>query len=240
VNSSGLRAKGKSSLNASITVALDAMGGDNAPYMVVAGADLARERYPNVRYILFGDEGRIAPLLEKRKALKPLVSIRHTVDAIDNDMKPSVRPAIGPQQFHAAGDRRRRRRRGELRRLGWQYRRLDGDGQMVLKMLPGIHRPAISSFLPTTRGESVMLDLGANIECDVENLVQFAVMGSIFAPHGTGHPRTDDWPAECRRRAGQRQRHAARGSRSLANLPHPRRVSMDSSKATTFRRGPSM
>jgi glycerol-3-phosphate acyltransferase PlsX len=51
----------------------------------------------------------------------------------------------------------------------------------VLKTLPGIDRPAIASFFPTIRGESVMLDLGANVECDADNLVQFAVMGNVFA-----------------------------------------------------------
>ena len=53
--------------------------------------------------------------------------------------------------------------------------------KFVLKTLPGIDRPAIASFFPTRRGESVMLDLGANVECDAENLVQFAVMGDVFA-----------------------------------------------------------
>jgi glycerol-3-phosphate acyltransferase PlsX len=53
--------------------------------------------------------------------------------------------------------------------------------KFALKMLPGIDRPAIASFFPTQRGESVMLDLGANVECDAENLVQFALMGDVFA-----------------------------------------------------------
>ena len=53
--------------------------------------------------------------------------------------------------------------------------------KFVLRTLPGIDRPAIASFFPTMRGESVMLDLGANVECDADNLVQFAVMGDVFA-----------------------------------------------------------
>jgi len=60
--------------------------------------------------------------------------------------------------------------------------------KLVLKTLPGIHRPAIATFLPTAIGESVMLDLGANIDCDAENLVQFAVMGAIFARTVLGLP----------------------------------------------------
>jgi glycerol-3-phosphate acyltransferase PlsX len=60
----------------------------------------------------------------------------------------------------------------------------------VLKTLPGIKRPALASMLPSVRGESVFLDLGANVECDAENLVQFAVMGALFARHVVGieHP----------------------------------------------------
>jgi len=58
---------------------------------------------------------------------------------------------------------------------------LMATAKIVFKTLPGIDRPAIASLFPTLRGESVMLDLGANIECDAENLVQFAIMGSVFA-----------------------------------------------------------
>jgi glycerol-3-phosphate acyltransferase PlsX len=52
---------------------------------------------------------------------------------------------------------------------------------LMLRTLPGIHRPAIAGFFPTLRSESVMLDLGANVECDADNLVQFAIMGNVFA-----------------------------------------------------------
>src|SRR5207248_5300734 len=53
--------------------------------------------------------------------------------------------------------------------------------KVVLKTVPGIDRPAMASYFPTRRGESVMLDLGANVECDAENLVQFALLGDVFA-----------------------------------------------------------
>lgn len=188
MTSSGLRAKGKSNLNASVTVALDAMGGDHAPDMVVEGADLARTRYPKVKYIFFGDESRIGPLLEKRKALRDVASIRHTAEAIDNDAKPSVALRSGRQSSMrlaidavAAGD-------ADCIVSAGNTGALMAMAKMVLKTLPGIHRPAIASFIPTARGESVMLDLGANIECDVENLVQFAIMGSIFARTVLGIP----------------------------------------------------
>ncbi len=188
MTSSGLRAKGKSNLNASITVALDAMGGDHAPDMVVAGADLARTRYPKVKYIFFGDERRIEALLEKRKALRPLVSIHHTDDAVDNDTKPSVALRSGRQSSMRLAIDAVAAGRADCVVSAGNTGALMAMAKIVLKTLPGIHRPAIASFIPTARGESVMLDLGANIECDAENLVQFAIMGSIFARTVLGIP----------------------------------------------------
>jgi len=188
VTSSGLRAKGKSNLAASITVALDAMGGDHAPEMVVAGADLARTRYPNVKYIFFGDRSRIEPLLSERKALLPFATIHHTDEAIANDAKPSVALRSGRNSsMRLAIDAVASGEAGCVVSAG-NTGALMAMAKMVLKTLPGIHRPAIASFIPTAIGESVMLDLGANIECDAENLVQFAIMGAIFARTVLGIP----------------------------------------------------
>jgi glycerol-3-phosphate acyltransferase PlsX len=188
VSASGLRAKGKTSLNSEITVALDAMGGDHAPAMVIAGAELARLRYPKVKYVFFGDERKIAPLLEKRKGLRPISTIHHTEDAITNDMKVAVALRSGRNTSMrlaidsvAAGET-------DCVVSAGNTGALMATAKMVLKTLPGIRRPAIASFLPTLRGESVMLDLGANLECDAENLAQFAVMGAIFARTVLGIP----------------------------------------------------
>ncbi len=188
MTSSGLRAKGKSNLAASVTVALDAMGGDHAPEMVVAGADLARERYPNVKYILCGDQSRIEHLLSEHKALLPLVTIRHTDEWIANDAKPSVALRSGRNSsMRLAIDAVASGEAGCVVSAG-NTGALMAMAKLVLKTLPGIHRPAIASFIPTAIGESVMLDLGANIECDADNLVQFAVMGAIFARNVLGIP----------------------------------------------------
>nr|WP_281416074.1 phosphate acyltransferase PlsX [Azospirillum rugosum] len=164
-----------------MTIALDAMGGDHAPDMVVAGADIARERHPNVHYLLFGDAARIEPLLAQRPALKALVEVRHTPDSVAGDAKPSIALRAGRQSSMrlaidsvAAGEAACVVSAGNTGALM-------AMAKFVLKTLPGIDRPAIASFFPTLRGESIMLDLGANTECQPENLVQFAVMGAVFA-----------------------------------------------------------
>jgi glycerol-3-phosphate acyltransferase PlsX len=165
----------------SITIALDAMGGDRAPGMVIRGADLALERHPDTRFLIFGAESQIAPLLAQMPRVAKVATLHHTSEAVADDDKPS--------QALRAG-------RGTSMRLAIEAvadGRADGVvsagntgalmaiAKFVLKTLPGIDRPAIATFFPTLRGETVMLDLGANIECDAENLVQFALMGDAFA-----------------------------------------------------------
>ncbi len=168
-------------MSSRLTIALDAMGGDHAPDMVVAGADEARERFTDVSYLFFGDERRIAPLLDRRPGLKAISGIRHTPDAVSNDAKPSVALRTGRGSSMrlaidsvAAGDAACVVSAGNTGALM-------AMAKFVLKTLPGIDRPAIASFFPTVRGESVMLDLGANVECDTRNLVEFAVMGAVFS-----------------------------------------------------------
>ena len=173
-----------------MTIALDAMGGDRAPAMVVAGADLARRHHPEVAFLLFGDEAKIAPLLRRRPKLAQNSEIRHTTDIVTNDAKPasalrygretSMRLAIDAVHAGTADCVISAGNTGALMAMA----------KIVLKTLPGIGRPAIASFFPTSRGESVMLDLGANLDCKAEHLVQFAIMGSLFgkAVLGLVHP----------------------------------------------------
>lgn len=149
--------------------------------MVVAGADLARERCPNADFLFVGDEARINALLERHPALKPISTVRHTPDSVAMDAKPSVALRAGRNSSMrlaidavAAGDAACVVSAGNTGALM-------AIAKFVLKTLPGIDRPAIASILPTQRGETVMLDLGANLECDADNLVQFAVMGTVFS-----------------------------------------------------------
>ncbi len=149
-------------MSASVTIALDAMGGDHAPGVVLKGADIALTRYPGVRFLLFGDEARVAPLLSKLPRLAKAATLHHTDEIVADDAKPS-------QALRAA---RRSSMRLAIEAVA------DGRADGVVS--------AGNTFSPTRRGESVMLDLGANIECDADNLVQFALMGDVFARTALG------------------------------------------------------
>lgn len=165
------------------------MGGDAAPGMVVGGAALARERHPNVRFLLFGDEARITPLLSRHRSLRDAVSVRHTDQQVKSTDRPSQALRQGRQtSMRLAIDAVASGEAGGVVSAG-NTGALMAMSKFVLKPMKGIDRPALCGFLPTLRGESVMLDLGANVECDEDNLVQFAIMGAAFARTILGLPR---------------------------------------------------
>ena len=164
-----------------VTLAIDAMGGDRAPAMVLRGADMALERHPGARFLLFGDAALMTPLLAGLPRLAAAATLHHTDEAVADDAKPSLalRTARRSSMWLAIDAVRDGRADGVV--SAGNTGALMGIAKFVLKTLPGIDRPAIATILPTRRGESVMLDLGANIECDAENLMQFALMGDVFA-----------------------------------------------------------
>jgi glycerol-3-phosphate acyltransferase PlsX len=171
----------------SLVIALDAMGGDNAPGIVIDGAAIAHVRYPEIKFLFFGDELKVAPLLARHPDLKACSELKHAPDVVSSDMKPSLALRQGRHSsmryaINAVSD-------GSASCVvsAGNTGALMATAKFVLKTLPGIDRPAIATLMPTCAGESVMLDLGANIECDAENLVQFALMGAIFCRTVLGH-----------------------------------------------------
>jgi glycerol-3-phosphate acyltransferase PlsX len=162
-------------------VALDAMGGDRAPDIVVQGAAIALRRMPNVSFLLYGDEAKLRPLVARSKKLRDRAEIVHTAERVADDAKPAQALRAGrASSMRLALDAVAERKADCVVSAG-NTGALMAMAKFALKTLPGIDRPAMASLFPTQRGESVMLDLGANIECDAENLVQFALMGEVFA-----------------------------------------------------------
>lgn len=161
-------------------IALDAMGGDSAPDIVVAGAALACERYPGASFLFFGNEAKIRPLLERHRDLKNVSEIHHASDYISGDMKPSLALRQGRNSSMRLAINAVANGDASCVVSAGNTGALMAMAKLVLKTMPGIDRPAIAGLLPTKIGETVMLDLGANLECDAENLVQFALMGAIF------------------------------------------------------------
>lgn len=162
-------------------IALDAMGGDNAPECVISGAEMALIRHPGIRFLIFGDEAKIAPLLNARPALKYASQIVHTAEFIAGNDKPSVAVRRGRKSsMWLAVDAVKQKKACAVVSAG-NTGALMAISKLVLRTLEGVYRPAIAALLPTLRGECVMLDLGANVESDAQDLYRFAIMGDAFA-----------------------------------------------------------
>jgi phosphate acyltransferase len=162
------------------TLAIDAMGGDNAPDMVLDGLELAAERHPNARFLVVGDEAALAPRLAKHRRAKAVCTIRHAPESISNDMKAAAAVRIRQSSMRLAIDAVAAGEAAGVVSAG-NTGALLALGKIVLKSLPGIDRPAMAGIAPSARGDVVMLDLGANVQCDPRNLVEFAIMGDAFA-----------------------------------------------------------
>jgi len=168
-------------------IAVDAMGGDEGVRVMIEGAALARHRHDRFKFLLVGDEERIKAALESHPNLRAASEILHAPDVVSGEERPtqalrrakttSMGLAINAVKAGDAGAAVSAGNTGALMAMA----------KLALRTMPGIDRPALSALLPTL-GDSdlVMLDLGANTECDARNLVQFAIMGAAYSRIATG------------------------------------------------------
>ena len=163
-----------------ITIAVDAMGGDHAPDMVIDGIAQARTLFPDTKFLIYGNESCVKPLLEKYVELRAASELIHTEDVVSSDMKPSQALRRGRQSSMGLSIQAVKDGAADVAISAGNTGALMALAKFMLRTMPGIDRPALIAPLPTLRGESVMLDLGANVECDSNNLVQFAIMGAAY------------------------------------------------------------
>jgi len=168
-------------------IAVDAMGGDEGVRVMVEGAALARRRHDRFKFLLVGDEERIRQALEAHPNLRGASEILHAPDVVTGEEKPTQ--ALRRAKTTSMGlaiDAVKRGDAGAAVSAG-NTGALMAMSKLALRTLPGIDRPALAGLLPTL-GETdlVMLDLGANTDCDARNLVQFAIMGAAYSRIVTG------------------------------------------------------
>ena len=176
-----------------ITLSLDAMGGDHGPTVVIPGlADyLERSGDRSVRFLLHGDAAALEAELKRHPAVAAVSEIRHADKVIAMDEKPAqaMRRGKGSSLWNAVESLRA----GEAQAAvsAGNTGALMAISKLILRMsAPGLERPAIVASWPTLRGVTAVLDVGANIESDAEQLVEFAIMGEAFhqAVHGVERP----------------------------------------------------
>jgi glycerol-3-phosphate acyltransferase PlsX len=165
-----------------VTIALDAMGGDFGPSVVVPAAQRALEQDDGLVVILVGDETILRTTIEHSKvAGNDRLKIRHASQKVCMDEAPSS--ALRNKKDSSMRVAIDLVKNGEASACvsAGNTGALMATARFVLKMLPGIDRPAICTSLPTMTGHTWMLDLGANVDCNAEHLLQFALMGSVLA-----------------------------------------------------------
>jgi len=164
------------------TIALDAMGGDIGPDVVLPAAVEIRKKYPELNLILVGQEDRLQADLASL-GVKPdeRLTIHHASQVVAMDE--SASSALRGKKDSSMRVALNLVKQGDADACvsAGNTGALMATGRFVLKMLPGIDRPAIISALPSMTGHSHMLDLGANVDCTSEQLFQFAVMGSVLS-----------------------------------------------------------
>ncbi|ESR23278.1 phosphate acyltransferase PlsX [Lutibaculum baratangense] len=169
-------------MSRNVRISVDAMGGDHGPTVVIPGAAMLRERYPDSSFVFFGDRAQIEPVLSRHAELKAVSEVAHTDVAVAMDAKPSqaLRQGRRTSSMWLALEAVRDGRCDFAVSAG-NTGALMAMSKFCLKMMPGIERPAIAAIWPTLRGESIVLDVGATIGATPAQLVDFAVMGGAMA-----------------------------------------------------------
>lgn len=174
-----------------VRIALDAMGGDHGPDVIVPGAACALKRQPDLRFIFFGDEALIRPHLDARPELAAVSTLHHTTVAVRMDDKPSqaLRAGRRASSMWLAIDAVKKNLADVAVSAG-NTGALMAMAKTCLRTMPNIDRPAIAAIWPTIRGRSIVLDVGASIGADAKHLVDLAIMGCAMARviHGLERP----------------------------------------------------
>jgi glycerol-3-phosphate acyltransferase PlsX len=165
-----------------VTIALDAMGGDHGPSVVIPGAAMMLERRPDCRFVIFGDEKQVLPLIDQHPRLKAVTTFHHTEVSVKMDDKPSQALRYGryKSSMWRAIDATKTGEADVTVSAG-NTGALMAMSKFCLKSMPQVDRPALAGLWPTARGESIVLDLGATIGADARHLVDLAVMGAAMA-----------------------------------------------------------
>ena len=164
-----------------ITVAIDCMGGDHGPHVTVPAAVKFQRRYPDAHIILVGLRELVEPELRSIRAeISPRLRIHHASEIVTMDEPPAL--ALRGKRDSSMRVAVNLVKSGEAQACisAGNTGALMAISRFVLKTLPGIERPAIASILPTLRGHTCMLDLGANVECTPQQLLQFGIMGATL------------------------------------------------------------
>lgn len=170
-------------------IAIDAMGGDHAPRATTEGALAAAKQWPDAELILVGDAAQIEPLLHERPAN---LKVHHASEVVTPDDEPVKAVRRKKDASMVVAGRLVREQQADAMISAGNTGALMATGLLIIGRIEGIERPALAPMIPTLDGSGVLaLDLGANMDATAENLLQYAIMGSVYRAkvHGIAKPR---------------------------------------------------
>lgn len=167
-------------------ISVDAMGGDEGPAAVVAGCALSATANPDIGFILHGPRDQLEPLIAKRGELWGRCEIRHATDVVTMDDKPSQVVRTGKDSSMWSAIESVRSGEAAVAVSCGNTGALMAMSMIRLRKLPGVNRPAIAVLYPSSnpQGFNVMLDVGADVRADADDLLRFALMGTSYARNG--------------------------------------------------------
>ena len=161
-----------------ITIAVDAMGGDNAPQKIIDGIELHHKNNKNVFYKLFGDKNIIEPQIKTKSIDKNIIEVIHTEEKIKGEDTAFAAAKRGKNTSMWLAIESVKNKSSDIIISAGNTGALLVIAKLNLNMIENIDKPALSGLWPSKKGMSVVLDLGANIDCSDKNLIDFAIMGS--------------------------------------------------------------
>ncbi len=174
-----------------IIISVDAMGGDRGPATVVAGLVLSAAALPDADFILHGDQAQLTPLLARHPGLTGRVTLRHAPRVVTMNDKPSqvMRHGEGTSMWSTIDSLKTHEATGAV--SCGNTGALMAVSMIRLRKLPGVNRPAIACLWPSRNpgGFNLMLDVGADIKAEADDLLQYAAMGAAYARNGLNLPR---------------------------------------------------
>jgi glycerol-3-phosphate acyltransferase PlsX len=166
------------------------MGGDHGPPMIAAGVARAAKAMPDVRFLLHGDQAQVAGEIARHPVLKDRAEVRHADRVIAMDEKPAqaLRRGKGTSMWNAIESIKTGEAAAAI--SAGNTGALMAVSKLILRMSADLDRPPLVIGWPTPRGVTTFLDVGANVDCDAERLVEFAILGEAYhrAAHGVARP----------------------------------------------------
>ena len=163
-----------------IRIAIDAMGGDNSPNKIIEGIKISLKKNKECNFILYGQKDKINKEIEKNKEVKDFCEVHDVVDFIQDDESPLSAAKRGKESSMWKSIESQKKNKSDITLSAGNTGALLVMSRLILNTIEGINKPALAGLWPNNNNMNVVLDLGANIECNEKNLLDFAIIGSAL------------------------------------------------------------